>query len=166
MLKREAIKQLKSVQSILHQINDEDYTLPLSTLKNATIGKHIRHVIEFYECLLFRASNAPVNYDSRKRNLLLEENVKYTSDFIAEIIDKLELITSNERLLLISEYENERVEMESSLFREITYNIEHSVHHLAIIGIAIPIHLSYINVSENFGYADSTVKYMKSQVAG
>jgi len=163
MLKKEAIKQLLNVKSILFQINELDYTLPLSSLKNATIGKHVRHIIEFYQCLLFRNFESTVNYDCRKRNLLLEENLKYTEDIITEIIDKIELIHSNERLLLISEYDSQQIEMESSLFRELTYNIEHTVHHLAIIGIAIPVHLSYINLLENFGYADSTVKYSKSK---
>jgi hypothetical protein len=165
MLKREAIKQLKSVQLILNQIQDEDYILPLPTLKNATIGKHVRHIVEFYKAVLFSSINETVNYDERERNTLLEENVKYTNDFIAELIDVLGHIELNRRILLISEYQNEQVEMESSLFREITYNIEHTVHHLAIIGIAIPIHLNYINLSENFGYAESTVKYQSTQKA-
>jgi hypothetical protein len=93
----------------------------------------------------------------------LEENVRYTEDFITEIIDALVKIESNARVLLVSKYQDHNVTMESSIYREITYNIEHTVHHLAIIGIAIPIHFSYINLSANFGYADSTIQYLKSQ---
>ncbi len=163
MLKQEAIKQLLSVRSILCQIKDEDYTTSLKTLKGASIGKHIRHIVEFYECLLFNNFNNIVNYDTRKRNLLLEENVKYTEDFITEIIDALEKIKTNSRILLVSKYQDQNISMESSIYREITYNIEHTVHHLAIISIAIPIHFDYINLSTNFGYADSTIQYLKSQ---
>ena len=166
MLKQEAIKQLLSVQSILCQINDEDYSTSLKTLKGASIGKHIRHIVEFYECLLFNSADNIVNYDLRKRNLLLEENVKYTNDFITEIIDMLVKIENNSRILLMSKYQNQIVSMESSIYREITYNIEHTVHHLAIISIAIPIHFDYINLSANFGYADSTIQYLKSQQVG
>lgn len=164
MLKQEAIKQLLSVQYILSQIKDEDYTASLITLKGASIGKHIRHIVEFYECLLFNTIDNVVNYDNRKRNLLLEENVKYTEDFITEVIDALEKIKHNSRILLISNYQEQQISMESSIYREITYNIEHTVHHLAIISIAIPIHFNYINLSENFGYADSTIQYLKTQV--
>ena len=163
MLKEAAIKQLLSVQSILHQITDEDYILQLKTLKEASIGKHVRHIIEFYECLLFNSIDDVVNYDNRKRNNLLEENVKYTRDYIAEIIDTIEKIETNKRIILVSNYENQTVSMETSLYREITYNIEHTVHHLAIISIAIPIHFSYISLSENFGYADSTIQFLKTQ---
>ena len=55
-----------------------------------SIGKHVRHVVEFYECLLLNSINDVVNYDERKRNLLLEENLKYTIDYITEIIDVLQ----------------------------------------------------------------------------
>lgn len=166
MLKQEAIKQLLSVQSILSQIKDEDYNATLTTLKGASIGKHIRHIVEFYECLLFNNVDNTVNYDTRKRNLLLEENVKYTEDFITEIVDALIKIENNSRVLLIAKYQDQNITMESSIYREITYNIEHTVHHLAIISIAIPIHFNYIDLSENFGYADSTIQYLKSQQVG
>jgi hypothetical protein len=166
MLKQEAIKQLLSVQSILSQIEDKDYTSTLTTLRGASIGKHIRHIVEFYECLLFNNFDNIVNYDTRKRNLLLEENVKYTEGFITEIIDALLKIESNARVLLVSKYQDQNITMESSIYREITYNIEHTVHHLAIISIAIPIHFEYINLSANFGYADSTIQYLKSQKVG
>lgn len=166
MLNQEAIKQLLSVQSILSQIKDEDYNASLTMLKGASIGKHIRHIVEFYECLLFNNLDNIVNYDSRKRNFLLEESVKYTEDFITEIIDTLEKIKSNKRILLVSKYQDQSISMESSIYREITYNIEHTVHHLAIMSIVIPLHFDYINLSTNFGYADSTIQYLESQKVG
>lgn len=166
MPKQEAVKQLLAIQSILSQIKDEDYTASLSTLKSVSIGKHVRHIVEFYECLLFNNFDSIVNYDNRKRNLLLEENVKFTLDFILEIIDTLQKVENNSRILLVSKYQDKNISMESSLFREIAYNIEHTVHHLAIISIAITIHFKYINLDENFGYADSTIQYLQSQKAG
>jgi hypothetical protein len=165
MLQKQAIKQLQSLQSILLQIEESDYNQLLPTLKNASIGKHVRHITEFYQCLLFTATNNTVNYDDRQRNFLLEENVKYAHDYITEIIDALESIEGNTRLLLTCVYENNSVTMETSLYRELTYNIEHTVHHLAIISIAIPMHFNYISLTKNFGYADSTIQYLSKQTA-
>jgi hypothetical protein len=165
MLKEAAIKQLESIRTILLQIESDDYTAELNTLKNASVGKHIRHILEFYECLLFNSVNDTVNYDNRKRNILLEENVTFALDFLTEIVDTITTINSNKRLILTSNYQDQSVSMESSLYREITYNIEHTVHHLAIISIAIPIHFDYINLSANFGYAESTINYLKQQNA-
>jgi hypothetical protein len=163
MLKQEAIKQLLTVQSILSQIKDEDYKMPVKILKGASVGKHIRHIVEFYACLLFGSKDLQVNYDNRERNLLLEENVKYTEDFITEIIDGLEKIERNSRILLLSKYQDQDFGMESSVYREITYNIEHTVHHLAIISIVIPIHFDYIQLPDDFGYAASTIQHLKTQ---
>ena len=163
MLKKTAISQLMSLIFVLNQLKDEDYNFPLKTLKNASIGKHLRHIVEFYGCLLFHEANNVINYDGRKRNLLLEENLKYALDYITEIIDKLELVESNKRVLLVSTYDNESITMESSLYRELTYNIEHTVHHLAIINIAISSHFEYVVLPEHFGYAESTIKYLNTQ---
>jgi uncharacterized damage-inducible protein DinB len=163
MLKRAAISQLLNLKAVLNQLKDEHYNLPVTTLKKGSISKHVRHIVEFYGCLLFNETNNLVNYDERKRNLLLEENLKYTLDYITEIIDNLEKIETNRRLMLVSNYGSESMTIESSLYRELTYNIEHTVHHMAIISIAISSHFDYVILPEHFGYADSTINYLKSQ---
>lgn len=163
MLKTAAINQLTLLAGLLEQVKDTDYVLPCQTLKNGTIGKHVRHILEFYECLLKQDNYNVVNYDKRKRNLLLENNVKYALDFLQEMTDKLSMTEGNQRLVLDSEYGGVTTSMESSLFRELTYNIEHTVHHMAIIGMALPMHFPYIQLPETFGYAESTVQYLSKQ---
>ena len=165
MLKEVTKKQLFELKSILNQIKDSDYSKTLAVLENGTVGRHIRHILEFYECLFISCSHDTVCYDDRKRNIILEENVRFASDYIDEIIDKIENVNINKRLLLKSKYDNTEIIMESSLYREITYNIEHTVHHLAIIRIAVSSELTYIDLSATFGYANSTVQFLKSQKA-
>jgi len=163
MLKEISKKQLFELKFILNQINDSDYLKMLPVLENGTVGRHVRHILEFYECLFISNNGNIVCYDDRKRNLLLEENVRFACDYIDEIVDRIETVNTNKRLLLKSKYEGSEIIMESSLFREITYNIEHTVHHLAIIRIAISSTLNYIDLSSTFGYANSTVQFIKSQ---
>ena len=163
MLKEISKKQLFELKSILNQIKDSDYSKILVVLENGTLGRHVRHILEFYECLFLSNSGDTVCYDDRKRNLILEENVRFACDYIDEIVDRIEQVDINKRLLLKSKYGSAEIIMESSLFREITYNIEHTVHHLAIIRIAISTELKYIDLSSTFGYADSTVQFLKSQ---
>jgi hypothetical protein len=161
MLKQAAINQLNHLVFVLQQITDEDYKLELKTLKHSSVGKHVRHIVEFYECLLFNPEAYSVNYDNRKRNGLLEENVKYTLDYITEIIDTIKQLSVNKRMQLISVYNTETISIETTLYRELSYNIEHTVHHLAIISIALPLHFPYILIPENFGYAESTIQNFK-----
>lgn len=163
MFKEEAIKQLLNIKSILFQIDEMDYKSSLLELRCSTIGMHVRHVLEFYECLLFCNSKETVNYDKRKRNLLLEENIKYAENFITEIIDNISKISCNKRVLVVSSFQNEELLMESSLYREICYNIEHTVHHLAIISMVTSIHFNYINLSNDIGFTNCTLQYLESQ---
>ncbi len=163
MLKEISKKHLFELKSILSQVNGSDYSKPIEVLEKQTLGRHVRHILEFYECLFTSNSENTVCYDDRKRNLLLEENVRFASDFIDEIADQIDRVDINKRLMLKSKFEDSEIIMESSLYREIIYNIEHTVHHLAIIRIAISSELKYIDMSKNFGYADSTLQFLKSK---
>lgn len=163
MLKQNSIKQLLQLKYILNQVDELDYSKPLKVLDNGTIGKHVRHILEFYQCLFILNANDTICYDDRKRNILLEENVRYATDYIFQIMDTLEQVTTNKRLLLKSKYNTTELILETSLYREITYNIEHTVHHLAIIRIAVSSEFDYIKLSDGFGYADSTLNYLESQ---
>jgi len=51
--------------------------------------------------------------------------------------------------------------MNSSYFRELQYNIEHAIHHMAIIKIAIGACFTEVELPANFGVAYSTVRYQK-----
>lgn len=164
MLKENSKKQLLELKSILKQVKDTDYSKELPVLEKGTLGRHVRHVLEFYECLFISDSTDMVCYDDRKRNLTLEENVRFASDYIDEIIDRMEQIDINKRLLLKYKYGHDEILIETSFFREIVYNIEHTVHHLAIIRIAISSEFKYIDLSSTFGYAESTVQFLKSQM--
>ena len=155
-------KYLHDLQAVLQQIKPEDYNKSLKIFDNGTIGKHVRHVLEFYQ-LLFSNETEIICYDNRERNLCIEQNERYACDLINEICDKINGISINKRVLLKSIYGSEEVFTESSFLRELAYNIEHTVHHLAIIKIGIVDSFSYINIPLNFGYADSTVQYLNAQ---
>lgn len=163
MLIQEAVKQLQSLSSFLKQLKGNDYKLNVTTLKNSSIGKHVRHILEFYKSLLFTCHGNRVNYDNRERNLVLEQDLKFTLEYIDTIIDALNQISLDKPLQLSSTYNGTTYHVETSLHREIAFNIEHTTHHLAIISMAIPIHFEYIKLSETFGYAESTIQHIKSQ---
>ena len=156
---RASITQLEMVSSIVLQLNNEDYTKPISNLKSVSIGKHIRHILEFYECLIKQSAENFVQYDSRKRNLLIEEDKYYTLDFIKALIEKLSDLPMNKNIRFITSINNQKVDVQTTLYRELAYNIEHTVHHFAMLSIIIPIHFPTIHLPENFGYADSTIQY-------
>jgi hypothetical protein len=51
----------------LNQLSDDEYIRPSTILFNATIGQHVRHIIELFLCLEKGYGEGVVNYEKRKR---------------------------------------------------------------------------------------------------
>ena len=163
MLKEITKLQLHELKAILDQLHEADYNKSIAVINGSTLGKHTRHILEFYNCLFVENEDCTICYDDRKRDSLLEENIRFASEFIIELLDKIEKVEINKRVLLRIKYAETETIIESSLFREITYNIEHTVHHLALMRIALSTELNYVKLNSGFGYSHSTIEHLKSQ---
>ena len=51
------------------------------------------------------------------------------------------------------------VQIPSSLARELLYNVEHAIHHMALIQIAVKNALPHVDIPPHFGVAYSTVQH-------
>jgi hypothetical protein len=157
---------LAQLKNLLLQFTNEQYAQPLPVLSENTIGKHVRHVVEFYECLLKGIHQEEINYDKRERNLQIETNIAYTINIIEGISAALEQQKVDVPIKLAMEYQaNETFHVNSTYFRELVYNIEHAIHHFAIIAIAVKSSFPEINLAENFGTAYSTIQFQEKQCA-
>ncbi len=162
-----SVEILNQLKKLVQNITDKDYSKPIELLSGNTIAKHIRHVIELYEEMLKGIDNGTINYDARKRNLLIEHNREYTLQCIDELILKLKLIYNDKLILLEASFDNSKnefVKLNSSINRELAYNIEHTIHHMAIMQIIVKHQINYINLEDNFGVAISTQKYNNENV--
>lgn len=162
------IKNLVEINDLLKGLSQEEYNRKLEILTNASIGQHIRHILEFYQCLFDGAEHKEVNYDVRQRNLKLETDIRFASNTIDSIINKLLDVKADFQVTFIADYsttEKEEAELiKSSFYRELAYNLEHSIHHQALIKVAITdMQLTYL-VKDTFGFAPSTIRHMKTCV--
>jgi hypothetical protein len=163
-LVKTSIEIIDQLRGLLVQINAEDYSKELSVLSKNTIGKHVRHVLEFYECLQNGIVLKEINYDARQRNLKLESNPTYALEICDGLKALLEQNEADRPMRLLMDYgKSELASVDTTYYRELAYNIEHAVHHFAIIGIAVKNELQHIGLASNFGIAYSTVKYQESQ---
>jgi len=158
-----SIDMLKQLNAVAIQLNEKEYSKSLELLDGNTIGKHIRHVYELYDELLNGIAQNEVNYDQRKRNLQIESDPIFACNFANEISVKLRDLESDLLLNLCSNF-GESVKVNTSLGRELAYNIEHAIHHMAIIKICLSHYFPYVSLPENFGVAYSTQKYLKENV--
>ena len=149
---------LQELNDLLAQISDADYAHPCHELSNATIGEHTRHIIEMFQCLNSQYETGIVNYDQRLRNKSIQTNSEYAIEQIKEIQNALD--KENKKLALQQIIDGEAIHIESNYFRELLYNLEHCIHHQALIKVAILMNGKVI-VNENFGVARSTIEYRK-----
>jgi len=73
------------------------------------------------------------------------------------------LTKQNKSMVLEAMYDEDSVELihfSTNYHREIAYNLEHTIHHMALIKIGI-LELSDLQIPEGFGVASSTMKYKK-----
>ncbi len=156
------IKKLEEIKSLLQQLPQNLYTEPKDILSGATIGQHFRHILEFYICLEKGVKTGTVSYDERERNILIETNVEYAVIRIEKLIHFLALLKNDHTMTLKANYSNaieEQTIIQTSFYRELAYALDHTVHHLAIIKIALSDETERVEVDNNFGVAPSTIRY-------
>jgi len=151
-------KTLNELLDLLSQISDSDYSCPCRDLSNATIGEHTRHIIEMFQCLENQYENGIVNYDIRKRDYLIETNTDFARECILQILNQIE--KPNKSLQLQQIVDGSTLLIDSNYNRELLYNLEHCIHHQALIKVAV-IQSETIKIDENFGVARSTIEYRK-----
>jgi hypothetical protein len=145
----------------LQLLSDAQYIHPSKTLSNATIGQHTRHIIEMFICLEDGYSTGIVNYEKRKRDIVIETNKTFAVSLLKTIC--YELNKPNKEMALEATYNedsNEIIRFVTNYHREIAYNLEHTIHHMALIKVGIR-ELSDLTIPEGFGVATSTLKYKK-----
>lgn len=151
-------KTLGELSGLLSQLSDKDYTAPCFGLSNATIGEHTRHIIEMFQCLEQQYENGIINYDERKRDTRIQTDTVFAREILAQITDLLE--KPNKTLQLRQCVDGETLFIESNYNRELLYNLEHCIHHQALIKVAVLQNESIV-IDENFGVARSTIEYRK-----
>ena len=105
-----------------------------------TTQKHVRHVLEFYLCLLHAQDSGIVNYDARQRDLELQTEVKRAIDTIDHLIHRIDASRVDVPLTLKGDHGTEvpqPFEVTSNFQRELAFNLEHSIHHQALIKVGL-----------------------------
>lgn len=158
-LEKIIVPVLQQLNNTLMQLSNEEYKTPSRLLNNVTIGAHTRHVIELFQCVLNGYETGTINYDNRLRNVYLEQQKILASSTIDTIL--LSLKKQNKVLFLETVYDenkNTPLLINTNYYREIIYNLEHTIHHMALIRIAIN-ELTSLSLPPSFGVASSTLQY-------
>jgi hypothetical protein len=152
-------QQLKGLYELLGSLRQDQYVHQIEHLGNATIGAHTRHIIELLQCSIHGYHSGFVDYENRSRDLLLENNMELA---LATLLQLRQDINKPDKMIQIFTFpapgETAVSPVMSSYFRELIYNTEHAIHHMALIKVAL-IEMKINSVDEHFGMAYSTIRY-------
>ena len=160
---------LDQLRDAITQLTDDEFTHPSLTLSGSSIGQHLRHTLEFFICLEQGCNQGVINYDKRSRDRLMETDKGIALLAIDQIRRFITGRTEDKPLLMEVGYDmnsDENVSVRTNYFRELTYNIEHAVHHMAIMKIGIREIAPHVAISSDFGVAASTLRYRGDVMAG
>ena len=156
---------LAQLRNLIEQVEEADFIKSSPTV-NASIGQHARHILEFFQCLEKGVKSGELNYDQRNHDQTLETDKNLALAMIDHIGDFINKHTSDYNLILEGNYRLEgesQFQIRSNYHRELAYNVEHAIHHMALIKIGVKENAPYVRLPDDFGIASSTIRYRKQQ---
>ncbi|MBK8699073.1 MAG: DinB family protein [Saprospiraceae bacterium] len=153
----------QTLSGLIHLIGAMEqqlYVEPCRMLQHASIGQHVRHIIEVFECLRHGYESGQVHYDKRARDPALENQPSLALERLDHLCRGLDL--PDRKLQYVAVFEQQNKIIETTYHRELIYNLEHCIHHQALIRVAIE-NMSDVVLPAEFGVAPATMAYRKGQ---
>lgn len=147
----------------LQRIGIEDYQRSAKIIYGSSCGSHFRHIIQHYEGFLSGVGTGEVDYDQRDRDAESGRDPKAAERALREIRNKLSQLAHG-GTLRVQQNHNPALSAPSafsSVERELQFLLSHTVHHFAVIGIAM--HSYGISLPDDFALAPSTAFYLQSR---
>ncbi|MEO8239641.1 MAG: DinB family protein [Flavobacterium sp.] len=156
MLLKSINHSLDELTNLLDQLSDASYSKSCEALSNSSIGEHTRHILEMFQCLESSYDTGILNYDNRARNKRIQTETQFAKQCILDV--KSGLKKENKILYLEQMIDELTFRIQTNYYRELLYNLEHCIHHQALIKVAV-LQCENILLNENFGVARSTIEY-------
>jgi uncharacterized damage-inducible protein DinB len=151
---------LSQLENLVNEIDPMDFQRPSRVLNGSTIGQHLRHTLEFFICFANGCEKGIVDYDKRSHDELIQSDKFIALATINKVREFLSNLQTDRNLILQVGYAGgDDVQVATNASRELIYNIEHAVHHMAIMKIGLREIAPYIQIPNDFGVASSTLKY-------
>ena len=164
----EGVKQIThEMIQLLERMDPRMYRQPIDLFDGSTLGKHFRHIFDFYRCLNQGIDKQIIDYSQRQRDPQIEVDPKVAAAHFRAIIEPLDQCINEESVAVLSDFsintQEAREAYQSTFGRELAFIHDHAVHHLAIIKMGIKLLDPQLVLGEHFGIAPSTVKFQQNK---
>ena len=150
------LKTLQKSKSLLISLSDEQLSNASVSPYYSSIGSHLRHIFDFYDCIINR-TECHVDLTNRKRNLDAETKCDSALCYLENITKGLHEISvnANERVSVLDDLGSGEIEIEYTLASLLAQANSHTIHHYAIISYILDrLHIAIED--ETFGYNPTT----------
>jgi uncharacterized damage-inducible protein DinB len=166
---------LRQGRDLVRALDDEAYTKNAPTLALSGVGPHLRHVVDFYERFLAALETASpeddgfairIDYDARERDPRIETDPRHALGVLERAIDRLRAIVRLPAGVADTPLQvrgDGSPWTDSTVSRELQSLVSHTVHHYALIAIAVRSQGG--TPSPEFGVAPSTLRHWEEERA-
>ncbi|WP_318544244.1 hypothetical protein [Marixanthotalea marina] len=129
----------------------------------SSIGSHIRHILDFYDCILAIDSNKQIDFTARSRNKEVENCCDKAIEYLNSIIERLKCINYDldDIVTVRDDLGIGAMDMPYTLASALSQANSHTIHHYAIINYIMS-GLSISIDNSDFGYNPTTPKLIKT----
>lgn len=150
---------IEKSKSLLSVLSDEELSSNSISPYYSSIGSHIRHIYDFYDCSLKIDDKNFVDLTARQRIKSIENNCNSALDYIDELIDRIKNIDFDidKEIIVIDDLGTGRINIKYTFSALLAQANSHTIHHYAIINYILDRLNIKINVAD-FGYNPTTPK--------
>ena len=152
------IQNLNRGVNLLNSITDQEYSNNSTAPYYSSIGIHMRHILDVFNCILIGIETGQIDLTARDRNELAETKVVMGLDYFEKIMTQLNQIQQDELGKIVEVKDDLGMGMITAKYTLAAALIQahsHAIHHFASIGYIIS--QMGINLPDgDFGYNPTT----------
>tara|TARA_R110002073_G_scaffold40547_5_gene115084 strand:- start:194942 stop:195439 length:498 start_codon:yes stop_codon:yes gene_type:complete len=148
---------------LLRTIDDNQYSDSTVQPYNSSIGGHMRHILDVFDCIFCGLDSKQIDLTARKRNELAEKKIAFGLAYFEEIVEKLTILKGRDLNQLVEVSDDlglGKVNANYTLASVLIQAHSHAIHHFASIGYII-CELGIELPDADFGYNPSTPRDIK-----
>ncbi len=157
------LKTLEKSKHLLETLSDNNFCDCSVSPYYSSIGSHIRHILDFYDCILNMDSEKRIDLTARDRNRDVETCCILATEYLNKIVNQLTNIDFNfddDIVTVIDDLGIGKIEMPYTLAAILSQANSHTIHHYAIINYILNA-LEISMTDSDFGYNPTTPKRAK-----
>jgi uncharacterized damage-inducible protein DinB len=155
---------LRQAVILLEDLPDSLYTSTTPFTPEGTVGRHLRHCVDFFECFLEGLPAGRIDYADRRRDPTIESSRAAALIRLVELEARLATLTGFDlrRSVLVRPEDDDlhprdqQAWFRSSVGRELRFLASHTVHHFALI--AVLLRTLGRSTDPEFGVSPSTLR--------